>query len=232
MFSGSSRQRRSVPHRSVTARKARLGMTNARGTRVRATAALLLVAVTACAADGSDPPRDAESSTTSPSTTATSEPTPSTASEAASEAAVSMVRTYYVVRDELRQSPMTRLAKLTTVATSGELAAQQTLFKRERRDGLHQTGDTRIAEIIVRSVNLDNSDPEAGRVPTVQIDVCYDVMGVDILDGSDTSVVSDDRPDTGWIRYLVSNYNFEADPSGSWRVASSQNLERTPCDAV
>lgn len=208
-------------------------MTNARSARALATAALLLVAVTACAEDGSDPPTGDSAATNSPTPITTSTPrTPATDSEVASEAASSAVRTYYVVRDELRQSPTTKLTKLTKVAISGELAAQQALFRRERKDGLHQTGDTEIAELTVQSVNLDNSDPEAGRVPTVQVDVCYDVLGVDILDKKGNSVVTDDRPDTGWIRYLVSNYNFEADPSGSWRVASSQNLERTPCDPV
>ena len=52
----------------------------------------------------------------------------------------------------------------------------------------------------MQSVNLDNSDPKAGKVPTVQIDVCYDVSDVDVLDANGKSVVSPDRPDTGWIR--------------------------------
>ncbi|GAA1069672.1 hypothetical protein GCM10009641_88200 [Mycobacterium cookii] len=140
------------------------------------------------------------------------------------------MRTFYEVRDELRTDPTVKLTKLRSVAIGGELAAQRTLFAREREQGQHQTGRTKIAELTVEGVVLDNSDPDGGRVPTVQVDVCYDVGGVDILDRNGTSVVSDDRPDTGWIRYLVSNYNFEADPSGSWRVASSQNLERPPCD--
>ena len=60
--------------------------------------------------------------------------------------------------------------------------AQQRLFKKERRQGLVQTGQTRIAELQVQSVDLDNSDPKAGRVPTVQVDVCYDVSDVDMVD--------------------------------------------------
>jgi hypothetical protein len=51
------------------------------------------------------------------------------------------------------------------------LATQQTLFKRERKQELHQTGETKVVELEVQSVNLDNSDPQAGKVPTVQIDV-------------------------------------------------------------
>lgn len=111
------------------------------------------------------------------------------------------------------------------------MATQQTLFKRERKQEPHQTGETKVVELEVQSVNLDNSDPQAGKVPTVQIDVCFDVSGVDVLDADGKSVVAPDRPDTGWIRYSVANYEWDSDPDGTWRVASSQNIERTPCDA-
>ena len=63
-------------------------------------------------------------------------------------------------------------------------------------------------------MNLDNSDPKAGKVPTVQIDLCFDVSEVDVVDANGKSVVSPDRPDTGWIRFLVSNYEWDADPDG------------------
>jgi hypothetical protein len=123
------------------------------------------------------------------------------------------------------------LSSLKSVAISTELTTQQTLFNRERKQGLHQTGETKVVELQVQSVNLDNSDPQAGKVPTVQIDVCFDVSGVDVLDADGKSVVTPDRPDTGWIRYSVANYQWDSDPDGAWRVASSQDIERTPCDA-
>jgi hypothetical protein len=201
-------------------------MTISRGAHALATAALLLAAVSACAGNGADPPASEPPSTAdSASPPATSQATPTTNNDASE-----LVRSFYAVRDELRMDPTVKLTKLRSVAIGGELSAQRTLFIREREQGQHQTGRTKIAELTVEGVVLDNSDPDGGRVPTVQIDVCYDVRGVDILDSNGKSVISDDRPDTGWIRYLVSNYNFEADPSGSWRVASSQNLERPPCD--
>lgn len=207
-------------------------MTNSREAHALATAALLLAAVTACSQEPAAPvggPPSATESVSSPTTSAVTTPT---RSEAAAEDASALVRTYYAVRDELRTNPSAKLTKLRGVAISGELAAQRTLFNREREQGQHQTGRTEIVDLRVEGVVLDNSDPGAGRVPTVQVDVCYDVTDVDVLDRNGKSIVSSDRPDTGWIRYLVSNYNFEADPSGSWRVASSQNLERPPCDRV
>jgi hypothetical protein len=141
------------------------------------------------------------------------------------------VNDYYAIRNQLRRDPTQPLSKLKSVAISTELTTQQTLFKREREQGLHQIGETKVVELEVQSVNLDNSDPQAGKVPTVQIDVCFDVSGVDVLDADGKSVVTPERPDTGWIRYSVANYQWDSDPDGAWRVASSQDIERTPCDA-
>jgi hypothetical protein len=205
-------------------------MTNARGVQGLATAVALLVAVTACADDGNDPTTNpSPSPSTSASTTAT--PTPRSDSEVASEAASAVLRRYYDVRNQLRQEPAQPLTLLEDVATSTELAAQQNLFKKERKQGLHQVGTTRVAVLEVQSVNLDNSDPKAGKVPTVQIDLCFDVSQVDVVNANGKSVISPDRPDTGWIQFLVSNYQWDTDPDGGWRVASSQDIERKPCEA-
>ncbi|MBJ7353935.1 MAG: hypothetical protein JHC98_03845 [Thermoleophilaceae bacterium] len=118
------------------------------------------------------------------------------------------------------------------MAISTELAAQQNLFARERKQGLRQVGATKVAKLEVQSVNLDNSDPKAGKVPTVQIDLCFDVSDVDVVNVEGKSVISPDRPDTGWIQFLVSNYEFDSNPRGGWRVASSKDIERTPCDVL
>lgn len=205
-------------------------MTNARGVQGLATAVVLLVAVTACADDDNDPTTNpSPSPSTSASTTVT--PTPPSDSEVASAAASAVLRRYYEVRNQLRQDPAQPLTLLEDVAISTELAAQQNLFKKERKQGLHQVGTTKVAELKVQSVNLENSDPKAGKVPTVQIDLCFDVSQVDVVDANGKSVISPNRPDTGWIQFLVSNYQWDTDPDGGWRVASSQDLERTPCEA-
>lgn len=203
-------------------------MTNSRGALSLATAVLLLVAGTSCADDDGDPtdPR----SNPPASSPSSSSPTPTSPSESATAAATATVNDYYAIRNQLRRDPTQPLSRLKSVAISTELTTQQTLFKRERKQGLHQTGETKVVELEVQSVNLDNSDPQAGKVPTVQIDVCFDVSGVDVLDADGKSVVTPDRPDTGWIRYSVANYEWDSDPDGAWRVASSQDIERTPCD--
>ena len=200
-------------------------MTQFRGITHLATAALLLVAITSCADSGADP----SPTTSSPSTPISA--SPPSASDNASKAASELVRSYYAVRDELRQNPDTPLRELDTVAIGSELSALQKLLKRERQEELRQSGDTKIAELTVQTVSLDNSDPKSGKVPAVQIDVCYDVSDADLLDKNEKSIVSPNRADTGWIRYSVANYEWGTNPTGAWRVASSKNITRTPCDA-
>lgn len=204
-------------------------MTRLRGVQKVATAALAVAVLTSCAG-GNDPAASPSPSPSSPAPT-TITPTPPSDSEVASEAASAVLRKFYDVRNQLRQDPSKPLTLLDDVAISTELAAQRNLFTKERKQGLHQTGETKVVELDVRSVNLDNSDPKAGKVPTVQIDLCFDVSEVDVIDRDGKSVISPDRPDTGWIQFLVSNYQWDTDPDGSWRVASSQDIEREPCDA-
>ncbi len=195
-----------------------------------ATGTLMLAAVSACGGADPDPPATAEPSSTSPSPSATSA-SPSSPSDAASADATESLRSYFTVVDELRSDPAAELKKLKSVATSAQLNAVQTLIDRQRDQGQRQTGTTALNELKVQSVNLDNSDPKAGKVPTVVIDVCWDVSKVDVLDKSGKSIVSPDRPDTGWTRYTVANYEYAADPTGGWRVATGQDLKQTPCAA-
>jgi hypothetical protein len=204
-------------------------MSHQRRLSALATAAMLLVAGAACAR-GNDPSATQSPIPSSPApTTATS--TPPSESEVASGAASALVRKYVAVVDRLRQDRRAPLSDLTSVATSAQLSAMRRLIGGERDKNLHQTGDTKVAELTVQSVNLDNSDPKAGKVPTVQIDVCVDVSRVDVLDNSGKSIVSPSRPDTGWTRYTVSNYDYANSPKGGWRVSTGQDLEKTPCKA-
>lgn len=194
-----------------------------------ATGALVLVAVSACGNNESDPPPSptATSSSSSPTTSAS----PTSPSDAATTDATQVMRTYFTVVDEVGQDPAGDLKRLKTVATSTQLSAVQTLLRRQHDQGQRQVGTTAINKLTVQSVNLDNSNPTAGKVPTVVIDVCWDVSRVDVLDKSGASIVSPNRPDTGWTRYSVANYEYAADPTGGWRVATGQDLKQKPCAA-
>ena len=195
-----------------------------------ATGTLMLAAVSSCGASDTDPPPNSEPSSASP-TAPTTSATPTSPSDAATADATSAVRNYFTVVDDLRSEPATGLKQLKAVATGAQLNAVETLIRRQRGEGQRQTGTTAISELKVQSVNLDNSDPDAGKVPTVAIDVCWDVSKVDVLDKRGESIVSPNRPDTGWTRYTVANYEYAANPTGGWRVATGQDLEKTPCAA-
>jgi hypothetical protein len=83
----------------------------------------------------------------------------------------------------------------------------------------------------VQSVSLNKQDSAADTVPTVVVDVCWDVSKVDVFGRDGKSIVGPNRPDTGWTRYTVTNYRFAADPRRGWRVASGQDLKQAPCAA-
>jgi len=207
-------------------------MTIPHRTKAWATGALVLAAVSACSRGTSDP----ADPTTSPAVTASSPTAPETSAsptsptDAATSSATQTVGSYVSTIDEIAQRSAD-LKMLNKVTTGSELTAERRFLKHQRSRGERQVGSTRISQLKVQSVNLDNSAPAAGKVPTVVVDVCWDVSKVDVLDKSGKSIVSASRPDMGWTRYTVANYHYAADPSGGWRVASGQDLEQSPCAA-
>jgi hypothetical protein len=205
-------------------------MVYVRGARAVATAALLL-AVGGCVGDGNDPAASGSPTPSLPSTTSASSstPTPPSDSEIASEAAADVVRHYYALRDGLRRNPRKPLLQLNRVAIGAELRADRRLFAQERSRHLRQVGDTSITKLTVQSVNLDNSNPSQGRVPTAQVDVCWDVSHADLVDKSGKSVVSSRRADRGSTRFTVANYHWASDPHGGWRVVTGQDLKQSTC---
>jgi hypothetical protein len=207
-------------------------MKNRLGLTFLATGTLLLAAVSGCADNDADPaPTRPSNSSPTESMEPTGTASPTSPNDAATADATAAMTDYYAVLDGLRADRASDLKKLETVAIGAQLNAVQTLVERQRDQGQRQTGTTAISELKVQSVTLDNSDPDAGKVPTVVIDVCWDVSKVDVLDKSGKSIVSPNRPDTGWTRYTVANYDYAADPSGGWRVATGQDLRQTPCAA-
>lgn len=194
---------------------------------VVATGVLALVAVTACAENGPS------TSPTTPPVSSSAPPSASPASdtEEAAAAAVAMVRSYHATLDRLRQDHTESMDALSKVETSTLLTADRHLLEGERAKKLRQVGDTNVADTSVEGVNLDNSDPDAGKVPTVTVDVCWDVSEVDVVDADGKSVVGPGRTDVGWTRYIVANYHYRTDPATGWRVASAQDLKQEPCKA-
>lgn len=141
------------------------------------------------------------------------------------------MRRYFVDLDAVRTNKSIPISRLASAMTSIELTTERRLVMHERQQGLRQTGDTTISDLKVQSVNLNNSDPSTGKVPTVTIDVCWDVSKADLVDKNGQSVVSPSRADRGWTRYTVANYHWSENPSGGWRIADGQDLKQKPCAA-
>lgn len=197
------------------------------------TAAVLLIAFAGCSDSNDDQPPRATLTRTTPSNMAEpSSPsvatTPPSDTEIASEAASNVVRRYYAVLDQLRQNPDEPVEQLTTVAADQELKVYQDLIDRERAKGRHQIGETQIVKLVVQAVDLAASDRKTA--PTVQIDVCYDVGEVDVVDAHGESVVLESRPEVAWVRHTVSNDDGDSDSTSGWLVVDSDDLEKAPCD--
>jgi len=198
---------------------------------VVATAALLLVATPSCASGGDNDPAASRSSAPSSPTPTQASTTLQSESQRAEAAASSLVEKYYATVDKLSQDPEARLDQLSSVATGLQLSAQRKALQSHRKNRQRQTGATKVILVKVQSVNLDNSDPKSGKVPTVAVDVCWDVSNVDVVDSDGKSVVSPGRPDSGWTQLSVTNYDYSNDPARGWRVATGQDIERASCEA-
>ena len=182
-----------------------------------------MLSVSGCSNDGTDPSASETPTPSSPATTATSPTTtPPSESETASEAASVAVRKYFATVDRVRKDVERPETDLDGVASSAELLAQKNLLKSQRKDGLHQVGETKLVEVRVESVSLESP-------VTVLVDVCWDVSAVDIRDGDGKSVVTPERRDVGWTRLTVTNGSWEAAPTDGWRVSGGSDLERAPC---
>jgi len=118
---------------------------------------------------------------------------------------------------------------LNSVATSVQLTAQRNLINHERDLGQRQVGSLKVVVLKVGPINMNDSDPATGRVPTVSVDACWDVSGTDLVDKGGHSVVSPTRPDRGWTRYTVMNYHWSSHPHDGWRISTGRDLKRAPC---
>jgi hypothetical protein len=132
------------------------------------------------------------------------------------------VRTYFETVDLVRQDSNRPASELDAVASSSQLAAQKNLLKTQREAGLRQVGDTKLVEVKVESVSVDEP-------ATAYVDVCWDVSDVDVVDGDGKSVVTPDRKSVGWTRFTVTNTNWEKAPTDGWRVSGGSDLEKAPC---
>ena len=184
-------------------------MTISRGAHALATAALLLAAVTACADDEPGPP-----ASDPPSTAALSHRRPprrrrhdrqrdeplADASDTGADLLRGSQRAAHGPDGEAHQAPQRGHQRRALCSTD--------LLVEERSRGRHRPVGTPRSPSSRSSGSTRQLRPD-GREGTYRPDRRLRRRGgVDFLDSSGTSIISADRPDSGWIRYLVSNYNL------------------------
>ena len=198
-----------------------------------ATGTLMLAAVSACGGSDADLPdrrRRRRSVAESQPTTSASPTSPSDAATvAATDGGPELLHGGRPSSAAIRRADLKRL-KIRRDEHATERRARLCI-RREREQGLHQTGETKVVEL-TGPVGQPRQLRSPGRQGPDRADRCVLRRQRRRRTRRGRQVRRHpDRPDTGWIRYSVANYEWDSDPDGAWRVASSQDIERTPCDA-
>ena len=206
--------------------------------RVGGWLALAGLTVAACAAGG--PAATGTGSPTpstpgSPTGTTVSSPPPASPSpslppvkQEAVDAAQDAIKRYFRVRDDVGHQPtVENLAAYEDVAIGTALNDARNAHILMMEDKVHQTGYTVVESMTNPRVDLTNrvqvTPPE---VPTVMLDVCYDVSDVDLINAQGKSVVPPDRKPRGVERIRVYNYTY---PDGPWKVGLVEMLKERTC---
>jgi hypothetical protein len=181
-----------------------------------AVAVIALVAVVIALAGG----RSGDGSATPKPSVSASPSKILTAEEKAAEQAKDAALEYYRVMDHVAADPRadTDLVRTVSIGTGLNDALNRVAFNRSKQQ--RQIGTTQIPWMKVRSVDLTfkpkSQHPE---IPVVQLDVCYDVSKVNVVDETGKSVVLPTRKNRALEQLGVANYQWP-NPHG-WKVAYS-----------
>lgn len=193
--------------------------------RLVVTTVAVLLAAAACTDGLTDPSPTPTAATEPPS----SSPSPTAESDRAAANAEALVLEYYEVLDSIRRDPAKDFTPLSSVSAGADLDTWRTTFDQWKRDGWTMTGTTVPAEVVIQTVNMDQTATDGAIAPTVQLDVCVDVSLVDVVDPEGTSVVLPERRDRSWERLWISNADYANDPETAWRISDRKSLEQEPC---
>lgn len=154
-------------------------------------------------------------------------PAKQTPEDLAAAEAQERYREFQRVEDAVGQGGYQSSGPFDAVTVAPERVLQETSFRRSQGRGLRQIGTTRIASMSVTSVDLT---PEPGGYPGVVLQVCLDVSGVDVVDGSGTSIVSPEREERS--KSTVTMYQYEPGTKGAeaggWYVYEATS-KAEPC---
>lgn len=208
-------------------------MTRLKQTSTIAAALLLTATLGACTNAGGN---GGATSAPSPSSTSTSpKPTTTTATptqspeEAAIAAAKAKIPEYNAMADaSLKDTKNFSIEQFKTVAISSALDDLNNRFSAVATQGYTQVGDAQVVSMgnprVDLKLDLKKSPPD---VPTVQMDVCFDVSKVNLVDASGKSVIPADRKPRQLWRVGVSNYEYP-NPD-RWRVSFTDTQGGKTC---
>jgi len=153
-------------------------------------------------------------------------PVAQTPEDLAAAEAQERYREFLRIDDQIGQEGYESSALYDTVLVSPQRSIQELGFRQAQQlPDARLVGNKEVASLSVVSVDLE---PEPGGYPTVVLQACIDVSGVDVVDGSGTSLVSPDRVDR--TRSTVTLYRLEATgerPAGWYITEATSRAE--PC---
>lgn len=162
-----------------------------------------------------------------PSPTSSAPATPVTPEDQAAALAQQAVRSYYTVTDQLGLTADANLEALRSVTIGSALNDARNQLLSHQKQGWKQIGTTRLLSLNANSVSLVNKPTQQPPlVPTVKVDVCYDVSDLNVVDATGKSVISAQRQDKALAEMGVANYQWPS--AQGWRVAYTVITEK-PC---
>ena len=155
---------------------------------------------------------------------------PPSETEIASEAASAVLRKYYDVRTA-PSGPDASARRCSRVAISTQLAAQQNLFKSQRKRDCTRSATPRSPSSRCSRSTSTTPTRRPARSPRSRSTSATTSARwtLSTRTASPSSAPTGPTP-AGFVPGRRTT-SWNADPTGGWRVATSQDLERTPCAA-
>lgn len=153
-------------------------------------------------------------------------PATQTPEDAAAAEAEKRYREFLRISDQIGREGYESSALYDTVLVSPQRSIQEVGFRKAQElPDARLLGSAQVASLTVESVDLQ---PEPGGYPTVVLQACVDVSGIDVVDGSGKSLVSPERLDR--TRSRVTLYQLEATPErpAGWYITEATSRAE-PC---
>jgi hypothetical protein len=159
-----------------------------------------------------------------PPSTSPPDPTPR---QRAAAAAVTQVRRYEQLLNDLSTDPKASLNRLSSVSTSPDLAEEVGSINRFRDAGDRIVGHSRVTSVRVDAVTVHSGEHHSKEMPTVRVSLCLNVAQVRAFDRRGHSIVPKSRKPYFLTRLTVVNRSFPK--VATWLVSKVTDREVNRC---